>query len=275
MLKISRNLLVAGILALILSFLFYIFGDIVFLIYHNIKFSHSYLLNLYFSSVLVDIIFAIIGIIIFAILSLVSLWGGILGIASSISYIILNLYFLYILEHQINFHFILLFSLLYLISYIIIFAKIFHFNKIAGILGTLGVLFGFMRVFLLYDLIVLSRPVGRSLIVITSILAYINIISHVLYGVGLIIGTIILDSVIFQNTGEALIKFHSQIQGNIKSISLNGVNQALTFFPSYVTLGNNSIEAKFLNINSKENSAIIILDNGYSINVKLKTYSNR
>lgn len=147
MLKISRNLLVAGILALILSFLFYIFGDIVFLIYHNIKFSHSYLLNLYFSSVLVDIIFAIIGIIIFAILSLVSLWGGILGIASSISYIILNLYFLYILEHQINFHFILLFSLLYLISYIIIFAKIFHFNKIAGILGTLGVLFGFMRVF--------------------------------------------------------------------------------------------------------------------------------
>lgn len=134
------------------------------------------------------------------------------------------------------------------------------------------VLFGF---FLLYDLLILSRPVGRSLIVITSILAYINITSHVLYGVGLIIGIIILDSVIFQNTGEALIKFYSQIQGNIKSISLNGVNQALTFFPSYVTLGNNSIEAKFLNINSKENSAIIILDNGYSINVKLKTYSNR
>jgi hypothetical protein len=224
---------------------------------------------------LVSIIFAIINIIIFATLLLISLWGGILGIVSSISYIILSLYFLFILEHQINFNFILIFSLLYLISYIIIFAKIFHFNKIAGILGTLGVLFGFIRVFLLYDLLILSKPIGRSLIVITSILAQINITSHVLYGVGLIIGIIILDSVIFQNTGEALIKFYSQIQGNIKSISLNGVNQALTFFPSYIILGNNSIEAKFLNVSSKDNSAIIILDNGYSVNVKLKTYSNR
>ncbi|MDT7862523.1 MAG: hypothetical protein RRA45_09960 [Saccharolobus sp.] len=275
MLKISKNLLVAGILALVVSFLSYIYGDIIFLIYHSIKFSHSYLLNLYFSSMLVSIIFAIINIIIFATLLLISLWGGILGIVSSISYIILSLYFLFILEHQINFNFILIFSLLYLISYIIIFAKIFHFNKIAGILGTLGVLFGFIRVFLLYDLLILSKPIGRSLIVITSILAQINITSHVLYGVGLIIGIIILDSVIFQNTGEALIKFYSQIQGNIKSISLNGVNQALTFFPSYIILGNNSIEAKFLNVSSKDNSAIIILDNGYSVNVKLKTYSNR
>jgi len=105
---------------------------------------------------------------------------------------------------------------------------------------------------------------------VSIIFAIINIIIF-----ATIIGIIILDSVIFQNTGEALIKFYSQIQGNIKSISLNGVNQALTFFPSYIILGNNSIEAKFLNVSSKDNSAIIILDNGYSVNVKLKTYSNR
>ncbi|WP_252896888.1 hypothetical protein [Metallosphaera hakonensis] len=51
--------------------------------------------------------------------------------------------------------------------------------------------------------------------------------------------------------------------------------QAISYIPSYVNVGTNSIEAKFPKLTPKGDFMTILLDNGSSIDVRVNTYSNK
>ncbi|WP_168364211.1 hypothetical protein [Metallosphaera hakonensis] len=152
---------------------------------------------------------------------------------------------------------------------IIIFIKILSINKIASILGFIGVTFRSVGNFLVYFLLL-----HDTRILITGAPQLLEIVRDIFFGIGLILGVNISSSVFFRNSAEAVIKFYSQTQGNIKAIILEGI-QAISYIPSYVNVGTNSIEAKFPKLTPKGDFMTILLDNGSSIDVRVNTYSNK
>lgn len=266
MLKISRNLLIAGIL----SFVIIVPYELLTLI---ASLSNSPLIGLAISSIMISTI----SIISFILLTKVSLWGGILGAISSILSIGITVISNFITRSPI-FMGITITLLLFLASYIIIFVKILEINWIASLLGFIGITINAYVVYLesYININLANRTIPPQLTELSIILSYSYILYHIFYGLGFIISIIILSSIIFKNTGEAIIKFNSQIQGYITSVSLNGIDQAITYSPRFVKIGYNEIIAKFSKVttNNFNNFILITLENGNSLNIKIKVFNN-
>uniref|UniRef100_A0A2U9IHY4 Uncharacterized protein n=2 Tax=Acidianus brierleyi TaxID=41673 RepID=A0A2U9IHY4_9CREN len=269
-------MLIAGILILIISIMNFMIGYIVVWL---TKFFGDNAHGFFLSIIYTDLTISVIYIILFSMLLLVTLIGGIIGIIGNFTYLILSLYYysVYsssILTNGIDFHLSFMESTLNLIAFIIIFIKILTINKLASIIGFVGVMLRIISDFMAYFFLVNVIHVSSSMMSFINTLLCVLIFGDILYGVGLILGINIANNVIFLSTGEAKLKFYSQVQGSVKNIMLNGIYQAVTF-PSYIMLGINSMELKFPKVNVNENFVTVALDNGSSINIQLKSISNK
>jgi len=119
------------------------------------------------------------------------------------------------------------------VAFVIVFVKILDFNKIASIIGFVGIIFHLVGDSLSY--FIFHSISGEAFL---DILEGLGILGDAFYGIGLILRIVISDNIFFKNIGEERIKFFSQTQGSIKAIALDGI-QAVYSFPSYITPGIN------------------------------------
>lgn len=275
MLKISLYMLISGVLA--------IFIPITSMISIYMINSSSVKQDLYDIN-LIDLFIDVISIIFFSLILSITIIGGIIGIINKVVNIIVLYYYLTSL-HSITtlnsflFYFNILSAILDLVALIIIFIKIFNINKEASIIGFIGVIFYSIghSLFILIPYLNNTHIIKISFPELSDILGIsvnLGTIGEILLGIGLILAINIADSIFFKDTGEAKIKFISQTQGYIRTLILND-RQAISYIPRYVNIGINSIDAKFPRSEYKGGNITILLDNGFSITIRPKIYSNK
>ncbi|GAA5419882.1 hypothetical protein Stok01_01844 [Sulfurisphaera tokodaii] len=232
---------------------------------------------------LIDLFIDVISIIFFSLILSITIIGGIIGIINKVVNIIVLYYYLTSL-HSITtlnsflFYFNILSAILDLVALIIIFIKILNINKEASIIGFIGVIFYSIG----HSLFILIPYLNNTHIIkispelsdIIGISVNLGTIWEILLGIGLILAINIADSIFFKDTGEAKIRFISQTKGYIRTLILND-RQAISYIPRYVNIGINSIDAEFPRSKYKGGIITILLDNGFSITIRPKIYSNK